>query len=1297
MNTHMEIRAMITSTRREIRNLLRQAPNEQLLERIREVESILDQEVADDELQTTIDSFIETLCESIKIKDVELSTLALQSLKNFIDNEKYLSAKLLQLITDTVTKIEFTSTESELVEEGYHQAVRVCRAMVKCQSSCELTNGSISEIIIFCFRVFNSKLVKWLRSKAARTLVSITKSVFKRLREFPEDSHLKPSYQIRLRLGGASSQSTFKELADQSIASDNSSTLTSSSIRIITERNQPFNLAFINDFFCYLASLINPNHEVEITKVIEDKILLGLKLLRTVFNEVAKDIGHKSCLIYITRNNICYNIVSILKTIRSIPVISNALNLASDIFVELRHHLKYQFEALLERLIEMLATTTEQSSDTAYSTSHSTMSAAMELRSDVLNTVLELFRNIRHFPHELYYNYDCDPYSSNIYENLVQICSKNCFQQSFESHFTPIQLTSFKCLLTNLADIYSAETKRSSYLTLSMSSEQKDGDSSSCCHDTNGKSSYANIKQFDINKIRNRFPHTFKDLNEAKKRKRLLWLALEKFNARPKEGIQFIKDNKLIDNNDDLVQFLKDNLRVDKKVLGEFLSKQENQPIREAFINSLDFTNLRIDEALRFMLEKFRLPGESQLIERILDAFSIHWFQQNGGILPNSDSALSLAYAIIMLNVDQHSKKVKPMTCDEFDRNLLGPKSERIYDRKLLDLIYTSIRDDEIVLPDEQVGTVRQRYLWKCAMIKSERIDALYWITGISPAPLAVQEAPAPPQLPLPPPSTQPEQQEVQGCAIESAQGRPSIVKIDETNKIPDATVLVIDDPCESSETYPAQADYCASGEYQQNHDYQNITNNNNNIDHGQPIQDLPMIEMNKILFEIMWSPTVAALSFIFDKVDTSIHGDLSRQIVDQGFIKFAHLCAQHGHLDNLVVSLCKFTTDLSPVPHTNHSGQRHLMSDKNSLAALSLLSIIRDYANSMRDSWSNIIRNILHWYCSRCIDDIVQVDDFALQRKFSLRMREIKKSPSTMNQQSSTFLRSVYTYFAGQQPANEGKLPEGANCASSAIQVLIQTIQDAEYCPESLIELVSALTNSSIDGDAEEIEDAEVFKLEILTQVILNNKEQAMKIWPRIRAYFARQSSVHSRSAWLGERIISAAFRVAIQFKPKPEVFSLLSHIIATLDTDIIRGEHTFVALMTLTELHAPVVSMDSKELEGCFNQVIFPFLDKVLDGCDPIQSDRTLNRAINLLSKIFLKHHKILKDLQGFALLWYAILDTMDKYIKANGALKEATFELVKNMVLVMDNEQCMSVEMKDITRTKFMFWEFQSGSEY
>ena len=66
-------------------------------------------------------------------------------------------------------------------------------------------------------------------------------------------------------------------------------------------------------------------------------------------------------------------------------------------------------------------------------------------------------------------------------------------------------------------------------------------------------------------------------------------------------------------------------------------------------------------------------------------------------------------------------------------------------------------------------------------------------------------------------------------------------------------------------------------------------------------------------LFSLVWGPTVAALSFVFDKSsdDTIVQKSTS------GFRKCALIAAHYGMsdvFDNLVISLCKFTTLLSNV-----------------------------------------------------------------------------------------------------------------------------------------------------------------------------------------------------------------------------------------------------------------------------------------------------------------------------------------------------------------------------------------------
>ena len=52
----------------------------------------------------------------------------------------------------------------------------------------------------------------------------------------------------------------------------------------------------------------------------------------------------------------------------------------------------------------------------------------------------------------------------------------------------------------------------------------------------------------------------------------------------------------------------------------------------------------------------------------------------------------------------------------------------------------------------------------------------------------------------------------------------------------------------------------------------------------------------------------------------------------------------------------------------------------------------------------------------------------------------------------------------------------------------------------------------------------------------------------------------------------------------------------------------------------------------------------------CDPIGMDDTRMRTTNLLCKVFLQHLHPLLNLNTFTGLWLAILDFMEKYIKAD-----------------------------------------------
>ena len=67
-------------------------------------------------------------------------------------------------------------------------------------------------------------------------------------------------------------------------------------------------------------------------------------------------------------------------------------------------------------------------------------------------------------------------------------------------------------------------------------------------------------------------------------------------------------------------RFLRETPGLNKVVLGDFLGRgdQPNVDVLAAMVALFDFGRLTVDEALRVFLEAFRLPGEAQQIDRIV-------------------------------------------------------------------------------------------------------------------------------------------------------------------------------------------------------------------------------------------------------------------------------------------------------------------------------------------------------------------------------------------------------------------------------------------------------------------------------------------------------------------------------------------------------------------------------------------------------------------------------------------------------------------------------------------------------
>ena len=58
------------------------------------------------------------------------------------------------------------------------------------------------------------------------------------------------------------------------------------------------------------------------------------------------------------------------------------------------------------------------------------------------------------------------------------------------------------------------------------------------------------------------------------------------------------------------------------------------------------------------LLQGFRLPGEAQKIDRLMEKFAERYVSCNPGAFKSADVCYVLAYSVIMLNTDAHNPQV---------------------------------------------------------------------------------------------------------------------------------------------------------------------------------------------------------------------------------------------------------------------------------------------------------------------------------------------------------------------------------------------------------------------------------------------------------------------------------------------------------------------------------------------------------------------------------------------------------------------------------------------------------------
>uniref|UniRef100_A0A8C1E2Z3 Golgi-specific brefeldin A-resistance guanine nucleotide exchange factor 1 n=1 Tax=Cyprinus carpio carpio TaxID=630221 RepID=A0A8C1E2Z3_CYPCA len=579
------------------------------------------------------------------------------------------------------------------------------------------------------------------------------------------------------------------------------------------------------------------------------------------------------------------------------------------------------------------------------------------------------------------------------------------------------------------------------------------------------------LEETDTEKKSLKKPHRFnsclpdsQELLEIKNKKKLLITGTEQFNQKPKKGIQILQEKGLLSSpmdNNEVAQWLRENPRLDKKMIGEFISDRRNTDLLDSFVNTFTFQGLRIDEALRLYLEAFRLPGEAPVIHRLLETFTDNWQKVNGNPFQSNDAGFALAYAVIMLNTDQHNHNVRkqniPMTLEQFKKNLKGVNGGNDFDQDMLEDIYNAIKNEEIVMPDEQTGLVKENYVWSVLLHRGASSEGMFL--------------------------------------------------------------------------------------------------------------HVPESSYDRDLFTMTWGPTIAALSYVFDKsLDDAI---IQKAIA--GFRKCAMISAHYGFsdvFDNLIISLCKFTTlssesveNLPTVFGSNRKAQ---------VAAKTVFSLAHRHGDILREGWKNIMDSMLQLFRAELLPkSMVEVEDFVdPNEKISLQREE---TPS--NRGESAVLSFVSWLTLSEQSGLRGPSTENQEAKQAALLCIKhcdpeKLITESKFLQlESLQELMKALISVTPDEETYDEEDA-AFCLEMLLRIILENRDRVSCVWQTVRDHLYQLCVHASESCFLVERAVVGLLRLAIRLLRREDIGSqvLLSlrlllmmkpHVLSRVCREVAYGLH--------------------------------------------------------------------------------------------------------------------------------------------
>lgn len=455
----------------------------------------------------------------------------------------------------------------------------------------------------------------------------------------------------------------------------------------------------------------------------------------------------------IIQDDLCLSLLMTGQAIWAYPPGHVSLDVLSEIcatistlwnITALRSHLIPQFESIFTGFYQrslMLLRKRPNPVDSTTFNENLIFDAELELILESLVDLLFLQEQTKHESpstlESLFTTYDCDLGRSDVAEHLLVELARCCgavvsdegiatleaFEIVDNQRPVPPHLKELcaECLLSCLKTLFHTSEGNASTSGTSINASE--------CQVPSSEAD-SNFNETPVN------PNSESPLShhDVKCRKRQFRKAAKLFNEKPSKGIDFlVKSGYMKETPLDVATFLRNGLvlGLDKEMVGQYLGELGKAPsagksppcwerdwfhkeVLAEYCGLFKFDNQSLLDGLRMFLASFRLPGEGQMIDRIVQSFADSCGRRcdestkmslfSDDPKRASDTAFLLAYSIIMLNTDQHNPHVredKKMSREAFIRNNADYGRDITEKGKelppdFLEAIYDSIREEEI-------------------------------------------------------------------------------------------------------------------------------------------------------------------------------------------------------------------------------------------------------------------------------------------------------------------------------------------------------------------------------------------------------------------------------------------------------------------------------------------------------------------------------------------------------------------------------------------------------------------------